>query len=458
MLVNEGAGAVLEEDYPDVWRQGRLRFKLTYQFEPGADADGVTVHIPLAVLNQVEPVGFDWQIPGLREQLVTELIRSLPKPIRRSFVPAPNYAKALLERLPAREGSLLDGLEREMRRMGAPGLEREDWDLGKVPEHLKMTFRVLDERGRRVDEDKDLEALKLRLKVQVRESISAAADDMERTGLKGWEFGTIARTFEERRHGVAMKAYPALVDEGASVGVRLLDTEEEQAESMRLGTRRLLMLTIPTPNRSMLAALDNREKLALGTNPYGPVPKLFEDCVACATDYLIDRHGGVVWDAEAFAQLRDKVREDLAEAAETVVKLAAAILASSHELDRRLRGSASLSLLPSLNDARTQLAGLVRPGFISETGYEQLARLPQVSARVELPAGQDGRRAVPGPGESGEDSAAGERVRGGDGARAAWSASGGGAEAGSLDAGGAAGQSVRAADRYGLSSVGEARA
>ncbi|WP_349262260.1 ATP-dependent RNA helicase HrpA [Actinocrinis sp.] len=377
MLVNERAGAVLEDDYPDLWRQGRLRFKLTYQFEPGADADGVTVHVPLAVLNQVEPVGFDWQIPGLREELVTELIRSLPKPIRRSFVPAPNYAKALLDRLPTREGALLDGLEREMRRMGAPGLEREDWDLEKVPEHLKMTFRVVNERGGKIAEDKDLEALKLRLKAQVRESISAAADDLERTGLKGWEFGTIARTFEQHRLGVAMKAYPALVDEGVSVGIRLLDTEEEQAESTRLGTRRLLMLTVPSPTRSMLAALDNREKLALGTNPYGPVPKLFENCVACATDYLIDRHGGVVWDAEGFARLRDEVREELAETAETVVKLAAAVLAAAHELDRRLRGTVSLSLLPSFNDARAQLAGLVRPGFIAETGYEQLAHVPR---------------------------------------------------------------------------------
>jgi ATP-dependent helicase HrpA len=377
MLVNQNAGAVLEEDYPDVWRQGRLRFKLTYQFEPGADADGVTVHIPLAVLNQAEPDGFDWQIPGLREELVTELIRSLPKPIRRSFVPAPNYAKALLERLPAREGSLLDGLEREMRRMGAPGLERSDWDLERVPDHLKMTFRVVDERGKKLAEDKDLEALKLRLKAKVRESISAAADDLERTGLRTWEFGTLSRTFEERRRGVAMKAYPALVDEGGSVGVKLLDTAEEQEESMRLGTRRLLLLNVVSPTRSMLAVLDNREKLALGTNPYGPVPKLFEDCVACAADYLIDRHGGPAWDEASFAQLRDKVRADLAETAETVVKLAAAILGAAHELDRRLRGSASLALLPSLNDARGQLARLVRPGFISETGYEQLAQLPR---------------------------------------------------------------------------------
>ena len=376
MLVNDRAGAVLEEDYPDRWRQGRLWFKLTYQFEPGADADGVTAYIPLAVLNQVEPEGFDWQIPGLREELVTELIRSLPKPIRRSFVPAPNYAKALLERLPSHDGSLLDGLEREMRRMGAPGLEREDWDLARIPDHLKMTFRVVDEHGRKVDEDKDLEALKLRLKAKVRESISAAADDVERTGRRTWDFGPVARTFEERRAGVSMKAYPALVDEGATVGVRLLDTEEEQRDAMAAGTRRLLLLTVPSPTRAMLAVLDNKEKLALGDNPYGPVPALFEDCVACAADYLVERDGGPVWDAEAFGRLRDAVRADLAEHAETVVKHAAGILIAAHELDRRLKAPAALALLPSLTDARGQLAGLVERGFIAETGYAQLPRIP----------------------------------------------------------------------------------
>jgi ATP-dependent helicase HrpA len=377
MLINENADAVLEEDYPDHWRQGRLRFKLTYQFEPGTDADGVTVHVPLAVLNQVEPAGFDWQIPGLREELVTELIRSLPKPIRRSFVPAPNYAKTLLDRLPPKEGALLDALEREMRRMGAPGLDREDWDLERVPDHLKMTFRVVDEHARKIAEDKDVEALKLRLKAKVRESISAAADDVERVGLRTWDFGPLARTFERHRRGVAMRAYPALVDEGQSVAVKLLDTVEEQQESMRSGTRRLLMLTVPSPTRAMLGALDNREKLALGTNPYGAVPLLFEDCVACAVDHLVDRYGGPVWDGDAFAALRDKVRADLAETAQNAVKLSAGILGAAHELDRRLKGTVSLALLPSLADARDQLAALIKPGFIAETGYEQLAHLPR---------------------------------------------------------------------------------
>jgi ATP-dependent helicase HrpA len=377
MLVNENAAAVTEEQYPNVWRQGKLRFKLTYQFEPGADADGVTVHIPLAVLNQVEPEGFDWQIPGLREELVTELIRSLPKPIRRSFVPAPNYAKSLLEKLPPREGSLLDGLEREMRRMGARDLDRSDWDLERLPEHLTMTFRILDERGKKIAEGKDLVSLREKLKPKLRETISAAADDIERTGLKTWDFGPVQHVYEQHQRGVAMKAYPTLVDEGQSVALKLLDTPEEQADAMRLGVRRLLLLNIPSPVKPMLAALDNKQKLALGTNPYGPVPLLFEDCVACAADYLMDRNGGPVWDEAGFATLREKVREDLAETAENALTIVADSLAAAHELDRKLKGTASLALLPSLTDVKTQLAQLLPKGFISTTGYEQLRHLPR---------------------------------------------------------------------------------
>ena len=388
MLVNENAAAVTEEQYPNVWRQGKLRFKLTYQFEPGAapsaagDADGVTAHIPLAVLNQVEPEGFDWQIPGLREELVTELIRSLPKPIRRSFVPAPNYAKALLEKVPAHgvnghSGSLLDGLEREMRRMGARDLDRSDWDLDRLPEHLTMTFRIVDERGRKIAEGKDLLALKEKLKPKLRETISSAADDIERKGLKTWNFGPVAHVFEQHQRGVAMKAYPALVDEGQSVALKLLDTPEEQTDAMRRGVARLLLLNIPSPVKPMLAALDNKQKLALGTNPYGPVPLLFEDCVACAADYLMDENGGPVWDEAGFATLREKVRAELAETAETALTIVADTLIAAHELDRRLKGSVSLALLPSLTDVRTQLAELLPKGFISTTGYEQLRHLPR---------------------------------------------------------------------------------
>src|SRR4029453_18320318 len=149
ILIEDAADAPDAGDYPDTWRQGTHRLRLTYQFEPGSDADGVTVHVPLAVLNQVEPDGFDWQVPGLRQELVTELIRSLPKAVRRNFIPAPPWAASALSGMRPADGPLLEALGRELERAGPVEVPPEAFDLAKVPDHLRMTFRVVDRRGRR---------------------------------------------------------------------------------------------------------------------------------------------------------------------------------------------------------------------------------------------------------------------------------------------------------------------
>ncbi len=237
MLINERAGDISKADYPDSWHQGRLKFRVTYQFEPGADADGVTVHIPLQVLNQVTDEGFDWQIPGLREEVVTELIRSLPKPIRRNYVPAPNFAQRFLATANPLQEPLTTTMARELKRMVGVPFTADDFDWSKVPDHLLITFRIVDERRRKIAEDKDLEALKVRLKPKAREAISQAAaataereggESLERKGLTDWTIGTLTRVFETRRAGQPVKAYPALVDDGDTVSVRLFDTEEER--------------------------------------------------------------------------------------------------------------------------------------------------------------------------------------------------------------------------------------
>lgn len=254
MLIRESAEAITKDDYPDSWRQGPLKLRVTYQFEPGADADGVTVHIPLQVLNQVTDEGFDWQIPGLREEVVIELIRSLPKPVRRHYVPAPNYAKAFLERAVPLQEPMPTTLARELQRMVGVPVTADDFDLSRVPDHLKITFRIVDERRRTLAEDKDLEALKLRLKPKARKAISQAAaataersggESVERSGLTDWTIGTLSRVFETRRAGQPVKAYPALVDDGDTVSVRLFDTEAEQQQAMWRGTRRLILRNIP---------------------------------------------------------------------------------------------------------------------------------------------------------------------------------------------------------------------
>ncbi|MEU0914175.1 ATP-dependent RNA helicase HrpA [Streptomyces althioticus] len=385
MLIRESADAVTKADYPDTWRQGPLKFRVTYQFEPGADADGVTVHIPLQVLNQVTDEGFDWQIPGLREEVVTELIRSLPKPIRRNYVPAPNYAKAFLERAVPLQEPLPVTMARELKRMVGVPFEAEDFDWSRVPDHLKVTFRIVDERRRTLAEDKDLEALKLKLRPKARKALSQAAaataqrqggESLERKGLTEWTIGSLTRVFETRRAGQPVKAYPALVDDGDSVSVRLFDSEAEQAEAMWKGTRRLSLLGIPVnPAKFASEKLTNPQKLALSANPHGSVQALFDDCAMAAADKLIADFGGPVWDEESYRKLFDKVRAEIVDTTVRAVGQVQQVLAAWQACERRLKGVRSPALLPNLQDVRKQLDGLVRPGFVTEAG---LRRMPDL--------------------------------------------------------------------------------
>ncbi|MFL4905371.1 ATP-dependent RNA helicase HrpA [Streptomyces sp. MMS24-I2-30] len=385
MLIRESAEAVTKADYPDAWRQGPLKFRVTYQFEPGADADGVTVHVPLQVLNQVTAEGFDWQIPGLREEVVTELIRSLPKPIRRHYVPAPNYAKAFLERAVPLQEPLPVTMARELKRVVGVPLEADDFDWSKVPDHLKITFRIVDERRRKLAEDKDLEALRLRLKPKARKALSQAAaataertggESLERSGLTDWTIGSLTRVFETRRAGQPVKAYPALVDDGDTVSVRLFDTEAEQAEAMWRGTRQLILRTIPVnPAKFAADRLTNPQKLALSANPHGSVQALFDDCAMAAADRLIADFGGPVWDEESYRKLYDKVRAEIVDTTVRAVGQVQQVLAAWQSCERRLKAVRSPALLANLADVRAQLDGLVKPGFVTWAGVRRLPDL-----------------------------------------------------------------------------------
>jgi ATP-dependent helicase HrpA len=382
MLINEQAGQVEAANYPDEWRQGELALSLTYQFEPGTGADGVTVHIPLPLLSRVRPEGFDRQVPGLREDLVVALIRSLPKPVRRNFVPVPDYARAALDRLPP-DGPLLDALERELRRMTGVPVPRDAWDLTKVPDHLRMTFRVEDESGAALAEGKDLAALQERLRATVRETVTAAAPGLTRHGLRTWDVGTLPRTVQQERAGYAVTAYPALVDEGETVGVGVFETEAEQRYAMWQGTRRLLLLGLPSPAKVMQGRLSNEDKLALSRNPHRGVADLLEDAAGAAVDQLMAGAGGPAWDEDGFAKLRDAVRAGYVDGLLAVVTPVRRVLAAAYQVEQRLTATSRLDLMPSLADVRAQLSGLVYRGFVTATGARRLPDLVRYLTAIE---------------------------------------------------------------------------
>ncbi|MBA0165972.1 ATP-dependent RNA helicase HrpA [Pectobacterium sp. CFBP8739] len=376
MLIKDGAEKVSALDYPNFWHQGSLKLRLSYQFEPGTDADGVTVHIPLPILNQVREEGFEWQIPGVRRELTIALIKSLPKPLRRNFVPAPNYAEAFLARTTPLEKGLLDALERELRLMTGVTVPREAWQWDQVPDHLKITFRVIDEKNRMQREGKDLNALKEQLKDKVQQTLSSVADDgLEQRGLHVWSFGSLPDCYEQKRGGYSVKAYPALVDEKDSVAIRLFDTPHQQQQVMRQGLRRLLLLNIPSPIKYLHDKLPNKAKLGLYFNPYGKVLDLIDDCIACAVDKLIESAGGPVWQEETFQQLHEKVRAELNETVVDIAKQVEQILTTVFTINKRLKGRVDMAMALALSDIKSQMNGLVFRGFVTENGWQ---RLPDV--------------------------------------------------------------------------------
>jgi ATP-dependent helicase HrpA len=372
-LVRADADAVSAFDFPDVWVQGDLRLPLSYVFEPGAPDDGVTADLPVAVLNRVDAGDLAWQVPGLRPELVTALLRGLPKPMRRSLGPAPDRAAALLADLPERKGALTDALAGAIRRSTGVLVAADDWDLTRVPAHLRVTFRVVDDSGHALATGKELDELRSRLAPRVKKELASVTTGVERSGLTSWSIGTLPRVVEQSTsHGV-VRGFPALVDDGATVAVRVLATESEQLLAHARGTRRLLLLELSSPLRSVVGRMPNATKLALTANPYGAVPALLDDCVAAAVDGLVEEAGGPVSDADGWAALRDHVGRALERAVEDVVRVVGSVLADARGVEDRLAALTHPLLQTAVDDIRAQMAGLVGAGFVSRTGRRRLA-------------------------------------------------------------------------------------
>jgi ATP-dependent helicase HrpA len=408
-----------ENEYPTQWQQGDQRLAVRYRFEPGADDDGVSVQVPLALLPRVRPEGFDWQVPGLRQELVTALIKALPKHIRKNVVPASDWAEKIVAELPADAPaepteSFRATIAATIQRLTYVPVTEADFDLSRVPAHLMPTYAVVDERGRRVETGKDLASLQTRLKDKTRASVAAATQGArgsrtdppdrrfggpgsrpavtERSGLVTWPEQDLPRTVDTRQSGSVIRAYPALVEEDsgpkATVAIRLLATERDRERAMPGGVRRLVMRSVPTPVSYVQEHLTGQEKLALAASPYPSTNALFDDVLAAVVDAGIRsvHPDGLVFDRAGFEAARDAVSSTVVDTMFQAVSEVAAVLTAQREAERAIKAATNMSLLPALTDMRTQIERLVFPGFVAASGLDRLRRirvyLQGVTARV----------------------------------------------------------------------------
>jgi len=440
LVMSDEAEDLDESAFPRTWRQQGFEFPLSYEFHPVAPgatpdpSDGATVEIPALFLNQVEPEPFRWQIPGQRVELVTALIKSMPKAVRKNFVPAPDVARQAVSALDAdfspTEDRIEDALALTLRRLRGQVVPEGSFSWEAVAPHLRMSFRVVDAKGKVLGESKDLTALQDELAPETRRAIAEslgatpksvgaapgrpgtagskarggaaspagtttadgqaglhASGVAELSGLKDWAAltaasgGAIQRSVSRQLGGHTVTGYPALVDEGSTVGLRVFQTAERQEAAMRGGVIRLLALKIPAPDRYVLEHLSNTEKLTFSQNPHGSVSELIADCAQAAIDKLVPAQ--LPWDAKAFELLYEQVRAELIDTVFTVTAVVERILASARRIEKQLKASTSLALISALNDEKSHLGQLVHRGFVAQTGYLQLAQLPRYLMAIE---------------------------------------------------------------------------
>lgn len=384
------------DELPDAWQAGDLSLPLTYRFEPGAADDGITVHVPVEVLARLGGEQFAWHVPALREELVTALIKSLPKDLRRNFVPAPDTARDVLRTMEPGSGPLLESLQHELWRRSGVTVPLDAFDLEKIPPHLRVTFAV-EAGGEEVARGKDLESLQEQLAAPVRQAVArAVADGIERQGLRGWpeDLDELPRSVERTSGGHRVLGYPAFVDAGRAVDVRVFPTPAEQRAALGPGLRRLLRLSAPSPAKNVERALDTRRRLALGANPDGSLAALIDDCADAAADVLVR---DPVWTRDEFTALVRQVSGSLVPTTLDILGRVEKVLAAAQQVQVALPATPSPAQADAIADIRAQLASLLPPGFVRATGARHLADLTRyllaVGRRLErLPQGLNADR------------------------------------------------------------------
>lgn len=458
--LTERAAAAGAEDYPSRWEQADQTLTLAYRFEPGAPDDGVNVVVPLALLTGLRTTGFDWQVPGMRDELIAGLLRALPKSIRRHVVPAADWAARFAEELrgegpehsagePTR--TLRAALAQHVQRVAHQPVTAEDFDMARVPPHLGMAFRVIDGRGRTVGSGRDLSALQEQFADLARGAVvrsleragtgsptprrgradvsrastptaspdtaasapsvessvpnagasstesATAAGFSERRGARTWDFDDLPGVVDARVPGGVVRGYPAIVDDGDSVSLRIEATAIDASTATHRGVRRLLLLSAASPESYVLEHLTAAEKLALATSPYPSARALIEDCRVALADAVLARVGAEapVRTRAAFETARDAFAAESVDGLFAAVALTSRILTAHREVDRGMRDLNAMTLLAALGDLRSQLDALVFPGFVSRTGLTRLAHFPRYLAaaadRVRALAENPGR-------------------------------------------------------------------
>ncbi len=386
---------VNEWDFPDSKKIGNLTISLQYRFEPGHNEDGVTAIIPVHQLNQVSQAPFDWLVPGLLEEKCIALIKSLPKQIRKHFVPVPQTVKQCLEIEPDFKGTLQEWLGNRLRKLTGEAIPLNVWNTDGVPDHLKMNFRVVDDQGKLLDYGRDLKKLQLKYTAKAEDSFDQiAADELNYTGCIQWAFDDLPDTYQFIQKGQTFIGFPALIDEGDAVGVRIFDTEQKASLQHQAGLIRLFQLQL---RKECTYIIKNMPQSATAELTYNRLPKhpiiststgknlgasaSYKEDMLYLILYSAFVEGRTLRTQKAFEQCLQQNKSGLISTANEAGKIALEIMALYGTINTQLkRLNANDPLAKDIND---QLDLLIYAGFIRNTPYQQLKAIPRYLKAIQ---------------------------------------------------------------------------
>jgi ATP-dependent helicase HrpA len=415
-LMQRDDSHVQSEQYPDYLRVAEMMLPLSYHFEPGKEEDGVTVKVPAAALNQLSTKDFDYLVPGMLEEKILEFIRSLPKQVRKQFVPAPEYAKACYEAIIAEQNKsnkssinnsdsevnllpIVEVISRALKRITGHTIADDLLENYQFSDHMRMRFEVMDESAKVISTGRDLEKLKQSVGHFASAKINAITtknSSIERHNIHQWDFKSLPENIILDVSGMKIKAWPALVDNGDSVSIKLFDSLQ-QAQQQN-GLLRLTLLKYKEEQKLLLRAIPEKQKMCLYYASTGKCDELTSSIVENAfrltfiTDELLKHKHGSELSEQVFTTQIEKKHSDLKDNQAELCQQLLTVLALNHEIRKQLKGNIDFSLLETLNDVKDQLHALVYPGFMNELSLEELRQYPRylkaMLKRLEKLAGE----------------------------------------------------------------------
>jgi len=371
-LMRHEAAGITTQNFPPALALGPNRYALEYHFEPGSPRDGVTLDVPLALLNQVPAARTEWLVPGLLKEKVKALAKSIPQRLRHKLGALEDFAARFSAAVPPSDLPLTEALRRFIRSELNLDVPLDSFRPDSAPPHLHMNFRVLDEHGRQLDMGRDLAALKREHGTKTQDIIHSEAPIEKTERYAGWTMGDLPELMEIERGGQTLVGYPALVDEGEAVTLQVFESPEKARELHRAGVLRLLAIAFRDRIRDLERSLAKDVVL-------GP---LKADVVAAALTRTFLQESLPSTQAD-FAKRLDEGRSRFTLITQEIARTASGILAERAAIEKKLN-SLEKAHPQTVQDVRQQLSRLLAPGWLARTPWERLQHLPRYLKAVSM--------------------------------------------------------------------------